>query len=274
MTQLNPNTIYPVSVEGIPVYRVQEFDKYPNLVHAIFTRNGGESQPPFYSLNLSISVGDNPQTVTKNIESVCRAVNVAPNQTVSCYLVHGADVLTIDKNNQKMVMGHADGLITAEPGIFLFMRFGDCTPLIFFDPVQYVVGLTHAGWRGTIKNAAGATIKAMVNQLGCYPKDIIAVIGPAIGPCCYEVGPEVIFAAAEAFTRSESLFMKRNGKPNHAHFDLWEANRRQLAAAGVKQIIQSELCTACRTGEFFSHRAENGRTGRFGVIIGFKEAAK
>jgi YfiH family protein len=121
-----------------------------------------------------------------------------------------------------------------------------------------------------MQNIAGATVRAMVEQLDCRAKDIIAVIGPAIGPCCYEVGREVMDAAATEFSESASLFIRRNGKPDHAHFDLWEANRRQLAAAGVTQIIQSGLCTACRTDHFFSHRAERGRTGRFGVIIGLR----
>jgi copper oxidase (laccase) domain-containing protein len=121
-----------------------------------------------------------------------------------------------------------------------------------------------------MKNAAGATVRAMVGQLGCQPEDIIAVIGPAIGPCCYEVGPEVMTEAAETFQESDTLFTRRNGHANRAYFDMWEANRRQLAAAGVEQIIQSGLCTACRTDLFFSHRAEKGRTGRFGVIIGLR----
>ena len=123
-----------------------------------------------------------------------------------------------------------------------------------------------------MKNVAGAVIKAMVEQLGCRAQDIIAVIGPAIGPCCYEVGPEVRQAAEQAFDEPGSLFRNRNGnsQPDRAYFDMWEANRRQLAASGVTQIIQSSLCTACRTDLFFSHRAERGRTGRFGVIIGLE----
>jgi len=271
MTQPETNAVYPITIQDILIYRVQAFDNYLHLTHAIFTRKGGLSQPPFYALNLSVSVGDSPQTVAKNIELACRIVNTTPNQTISCYLVHGADVLTVTQNNQQRVMGHADGLITGEPEVYLFMRFGDCTPLIFFDPIQNAVGLTHAGWRGTMKNAAGATVKAMTRQLGCQPKDIMAVIGPSIGPCCYEVGKDVM-AAAQSLMASDSLFQP-NGTPNHAYFDMWEAYRRQLEATGVEQIIQSKLCTACRTDEFFSHRAEKGRTGRFGVIIGLKEAA-
>ncbi len=264
------NSVYSTISQNLPFYRLHNFDPYPYLEHAIFTRNGGVSQAPFRSLNLSTSVGDSLQAVKQNVRHACQAVNATLNQTVSCHLIHGADVLTINKANRQQVMGQADGLITSDPNIYLFLRFGDCTPLIFFDPIQHAIGLTHAGWRGTMKNAAGATVRAMVNQLGCRPKNIMAVIGPAIGPCCYEVGQDVIAAATETFVDSASLFTHRNGNVDHAHFDMWEANRRQLAAAGVEQIIQTGLCTACRTDEFFSHRAEKGSTGRFGVIIGLK----
>jgi hypothetical protein len=170
-------------------------------------------------------------------------------------------------------MGQADGLITNQPDAYLFMRFGDCAPLIFFDPARQVVGLTHAGWRGTMKNVAGATMQAMVGQFGCRAEDIMAVIGPSIGPCCYEVGSEVMNAAINVFDNTRQLFIRRNGRSDRAYFDMWTANRRQLEASGVKQIIESHLCTACRTAEFFSHRAEKGRTGRFGVIIGLQGAA-
>ena len=110
----------------------------------------------------------------------------------------------------------------------------------------------------------------MISQLGCQPQNIIAVIGPAIGPCCYEVGPEVMAAGAKNFADSATLFIHHNGRVDHAHFDMWAANRRQLAASGVGQTIQAKVCTACHTNEFFSHRAEKGRTGRFGVIIGLR----
>jgi YfiH family protein len=270
MIQAITDGVYPVYLHDLLLYRISAFDAYPNLTCAIFTRQGGYSQAPFDTLNLSVSVGDDPQTVKKNFTKACYALDISPKQTVSCHLIHSAHVLTINRVNQQQVMGQADGLITAGPDIYLAMRFGDCTPLIFFDPIRSAVGLTHAGWRGTIKNVAGATVKAMNRQLGCQPEDIIAVIGPAIGPCCYEVGPEVMTAAQQVFPEASTLLSQRNGKADHAHFDLWEANRRQLAGAGIGRIIQSELCTACRTDEFFSHRAEQGWTGRFGIIIGLK----
>jgi copper oxidase (laccase) domain-containing protein len=109
-----------------------------------------------------------------------------------------------------------------------------------------------------------------MQRIGCRSENIIAVIGPAIGPCCYEVGRDVMQAMAETFVEAADLFDRRNGNHQHAYFDMWEANRRQLAGAGVQQIVLSGLCTACRTSEFFSHRAEKGRTGRFGVLIGLE----
>lgn len=268
MTQSAPSEFFLTSDKPLPMYRIRAFRAYPSLKQAIFTRNGGVSRQPFNSLNLSHSVGDETDAVDQNFQRVCEVLNISAEQTVACHLIHGNDVAIITPTNRQPVMGYADGLVTAVPDTYLYMRFGDCTPLLFFDPVRQAVGLTHAGWRGTMKNAAGATVEAMIT-LGCQRANIIAAIGPSIGPCCYEVGPDVIDAAAVSFARPDSLF-EQNGKPNHAHFDMWEANRRQLAKAGIGRIIQSQLCTACHTDQFFSHRAEKGKTGRFGVILGLR----
>jgi YfiH family protein len=270
MVKQTASKVYPITINKVLLYRVHAFDVFHELNYAIFTRQGGVSKAPYHSLNLGSTVGDEAQAVEANYAQACRVLNINRHQTVSCYQVHSADILTINQKNHQPVMGQADGLITADSNIYLSLRFADCTPLLFFDPVRRAIGLTHAGWRGTIQNAAGATIRAMVNELGCEAQHIIAVIGPAIGPCCYEVGGEVIKAVTEHFTNPTDL-LHDNGKTGHAYFDMWEANRRQLAAGGVKQVIVSSLCTACRTDHFFSHRAEQGKTGRFGVILGMKD---
>ncbi|MEM7343710.1 MAG: peptidoglycan editing factor PgeF [Chloroflexota bacterium] len=270
MMQQLGNDVHLTTIENLPIYRAQAFEQHPNLVHAIFTRQGGVSQPPYNSLNLGSMVGDDPVAVTQNFHRLCEQIHVTPEQVVSCHLIHGAKVLTVTKSNRQSFMGKADGMITKEMDTYLFMRFGDCTPLLFFDPVQQAVGLTHAGWRGTMANVSGATIEAMTSHLGCHPENIISVIGPAIGACCYEVGGEVMAQAKQSLTDSETLFSAYNDTLTHAHFDMIAANRHQLVEAGVKQIIQSDLCTAFQTDHFFSHRAEKGKTGRFGVMIGIR----
>lgn len=259
--------MYQTVIHDMPVLRVPALEAHATMLHAIFTRQGGVSAPPFSSLNLSSSVGDAPDALRQNFQRACRAVGITPAQTVSCTLVHGADVSVVDDTTRQQDMGTFDSLITATPGIYLTMRFADCTPLIFFDPVRQAIGLAHAGWRSTMQNVARATVTALTQQLGCRAADIIAVIGPAIGPCCYEVGAEVMVAAAETFRRPEHLLTQR-ARHDRAYFNLWEANRQQLADAGIEHVIMSNICTACHTDLFFSHRAERGKTGRFGVIMG------
>ncbi|MDM8521340.1 peptidoglycan editing factor PgeF [Anaerolineales bacterium HSG6] len=270
MIQTTLNDAYLTSHYNLPFYRIKTFDGYPYLKQVIFTRLGGISQTPFHSLNMSEAVGDTPATVEHNFELACQSLQITPSQTVSCHLIHKSDILTIDNTNQQRMMGYADGLVTNEPNVYLAMRFADCTPLIFFDPTQKIIGLSHAGWRGTMQNIATETVRAM-RQLGAKIKNIIAVIGPSIGPCCYEVGTEVLDAAGQTFQRPDALFDYRHGKNQRPYFDMWQANQQLLIETGVRTIIHTNLCTACNTDKFFSHRAENGRTGRFGVIIGLKE---
>ena len=259
----------------LPVYRFAHLVEDAWLVHAVFTRQGGVSRPPYASLNLGHTVGDDPAAVDTNHDRVYQALGLSRFQSVTCHLTHSADIFVVTAAHRGCVVGQGDGMVTADQGVFLSMRFADCAPILLHDPVRKAVGLAHAGWRGTVKNVAGAAVHTMVRELGCSPENITAVIGPAIGPCCYEVGEDVIQALLASFhggaleDTAHRLFSRRNGR--HAHFDLWEANRRQLVAAGVGRIVTSGMCTACRTDRFFSHRAERGRTGRFGVVIGYRD---
>jgi polyphenol oxidase len=254
-------------VGDMPFHYYNPFKLELGLVHAVFTREGGISQSPYNTLNVGHSVGDVPAHVTVNIVRALRAVGIEPGQVVTCHMVHGADVRVVGVHDRGHVVGDADGLATGSAGVFLFMRFADCLPLLFNDPVRRVVAIAHAGWRGTVQNVAGATVRTLVEALGCVPKDIRAALGPAIGPCCYRVGADVISVVEGVFGDTDGLLHRREG--DSAFLDLWEANRRQLAAEGVKDIGTMDVCTACHNDTFFSHRADQGITGRFGAVIGY-----
>jgi YfiH family protein len=157
-----------------------------------------------------------------------------------------------------------DALVTDEPDVPLLMRFGDCVPILLFDSVRRVVGIAHAGWRGLVAGIVGKTVRTMSDRLCCDPASVWAGIGPAIGPCCYEIGTDVVGDVETACPPGAKIVRHSNRR---IYLDLPAAVRAQLRAAGVERIEDSGLCTACRVDEFFSHRAERGRTGRFGVIV-------
>jgi len=250
-----------------------QFDRFgPNgqvVVHGCFTRLGGVSRPPWQSLNTGHGVGDDLDHVRENHERICRALGIQRSQIVSPHQVHSAVVRVVDGRDRGTVKEGTDALVTDEAGVYLMLRFADCVPVLFYDPVRRAVGLAHAGWRGTVACIARATVQRMVEAFGCHPADIRAGVGASIGPCCYEVGDEVVSAVREAFPDAPHLLQRQaNGR---WHFDLWAANQYQLAQAGLTCVEVSGLCTACRTDEWFSHRAEKGRTGRLGAVIGLRE---
>jgi YfiH family protein len=168
------------------------------------------------------------------------------------------------------VVQATDALITDVPGVPLMLRFADCVPIWFYDPVRRAIGLAHAGWRGTVAGVGRATVAEMGKAFGSRPEDVIACIGPSVGPCCYEVGKDVAYAVGEAFPGVEGQLLSPRANGSW-HLDLWAANRHQLAACGVVYIEVAGICTACHTDEWFSHRAEQGRTGRIGALIGLRK---
>jgi YfiH family protein len=252
-------------VDGIIMYRFESLNKAGGVLHAVFTRIGGVSQGSFATLNLGHTVGDDLSAVEENHRRALGALALRPNEVVSPYQVHGARVGLVGRAHAGTVQAATDALVTAEPEVPVLMRFGDCTPILFFDPVQRVVGMAHAGWRGVVAGSAAATVRTMVQRLGCDPGDVWVGIGPTIGPCCYEVGAEVAEAVKSACLPGTDVTRRVNGR---LHLDLPGAVRAQLQAIGVERIEDAGLCTACRVDEFFSHRAERGHTGRFGIVIG------
>ena len=244
-----------------------QFDLWPELVHGIFTRKGGTSVAPWNSLNLGGNVGDDPKAVRRNHELMYAALDLSERRACTVWQVHSADVVLVTNPVRgRRWLALADGMITDHPDTPLAMRYADCTPLLFYDPTKGVIGIAHAGWRGTVQGIARHMVKAMAQAYGCKPSNIQAGIGPSIGPDRYQVGEEVVAAVREYFGVVDGL-IRRDPSDGTAYFNLWAANHLDLERAGVEQIEVAAICTAQRTDEFFSHRAEKGRTGRFGVVL-------
>ena len=180
--------------------------------------------------------------------------------------VHSADVVYADAPRPPEVDHYkADIIFTDKSAVTLYMRFADCVPILLHDPVKSVVGLAHAGWLGTVRGTSVAAVRGMVEHYGSKPADILAAIGPSIGVDHYEVGPDVIAQVEQTFAADAQRLIERRN--DSTYLDLWKANRLQLEASGVKHIEVSGLCTACHLDDWYSHRAEKGKTGRFGALI-------
>ena len=215
------------------------------------------------------TVGDDLAAVEANHARICQALGIGRSAIATARQVHGSHVALVGTEDRGRISPATDALLTDTSGVALMLRFADCVPLLFYDPVHRAIGLAHAGWRGTVEGLARRTARAMAEAFGSRPQDLVVGIGPAIGPCCYPVGEEVAQAVRAALPDGDRLL--RSWGDGTLRFDLWEANRRGLAELGVEQIEVAGLCTACHVDEFFSHRAEKGRTGRFGVVMGIRE---
>ncbi|HRQ38857.1 MAG TPA: peptidoglycan editing factor PgeF [Chloroflexota bacterium] len=238
------------------------------IQHAIFSRQGGVSPAPFHSLNLSVSVKDDPAHVFANRRRAYGLFGRDNDTAVHAHLVHGNTVTCVTGANNGDYTPHSDGLITNEPGCALTMNFADCTPILLYDPVNHAIGLGHAGWKGAVVDLPGAMVRAMQRAFGTNPADVWAGIGPCIGWAQYEVDEPLVGEVQTAFRDWTQLLRRPDGRGNgRYHFDLPAANQQRLQEAGVRPIELSGLCTAERTDLFFSHRAEKGKTGRFGAIF-------
>ncbi len=249
---------------GLTFYRNEA---WCGLRHGIFTRRGGVSQGPWNSLNLGASIGDDLAAVKENHDRVYRAAEVKGERATSCWLVHSVDTLVVKagaRRNGKLQK--ADALVTDQPDTPLVMRYADCAPLLYYDSAKQVIGLGHAGWRGTVKGMASRVVRMMRKTYGSRAADIEVVIGPAISRRNYQVGEEVASQAEDYFGDGAGVIWRApaDGSP---HLDLWRANRLDLERSGVTAIKVLDICTFENTVDFYSHRAENGVTGRFGVVI-------
>lgn len=242
------------------------------LTHAFCTRQGGTSQAPWDSLNVGDRVGDREADLQRNLNRIGDAFAIPDGRLTLMRQVHGDRIQRIEKDSP-LSEGppECDGLITDRKGVALGVRTADCVPILFVDRARRVIGAAHAGWRGTALGIAARMVATFTARFSSRPEDILAAIGPAIGPCCYEVDAPV----RDAFPAvpDADLFSRPGRHKGRWMVDLALANRLQILAAGVpsENIFVSGICTGCREDRFFSHRAARGLTGRQLSLIMLRE---
>ncbi len=260
--------------------RLPAWERYSWLKHGFSTRVGGVSTVyGGHDLNLGFTRDDTPEAVRENRRRAAEAIAGQPEPPlVAVRQVHGTTVLLVEaasnnwRDSEGRALQDADGLMTAATGILLGVQAADCVPVLVADVRLRVVAAFHAGWRGTVAGMVQKGVAQVQSHFGSQAEDLIGAVGPAIGACCYTVGDEVREQFHAAFSYAPELFDQRD---TGLHLDLAEANRRQLLAAGLppESITVVGECTACTrladgSRKYFSHRAEQGFTGRAMGIIG------
>lgn len=261
------------NVNGVWSGTFEHLSNILSIKHAISTRLGGISQSPFYSLNLGLHTGDEVAKVNENRRLFCQSAVVDYENIVTAQQTHGDNIAIVSKKDSgKGAKSYAtsipntDALITNITNLPLMLFYADCVPVLIADPVHKVIGISHAGWKGTVAKIGQKTIFKMRDEYNTNPADCLIGIGPSIGPCCYEVDSPVIAKVKESFNEWDRLLIPHQ---ENWHLDLWEANKLQLLEIGVRSenIVISRICTSCNNELFFSYRAEHGKTGRIGALI-------
>ncbi|MDF2945061.1 MAG: hypothetical protein K0S01_3919 [Herbinix sp.] len=264
----------------VPYISFPVLSEVPFLRHGFSTRLGGVSSDIFSTMNLGNESNvyiDEPANIEENYRRIAGSIGFDPKTIVVSKQVHNTNIRCVDEKDcgkglyQPRDYDDVDGLITNIPNITLVTKYADCVPLFFVDTKKKAIGLTHSGWRGTVKKIGKITVEELHRHFGSNPEDIIAVIGPSICVDCYEVGDEVANEFKNAFPNSqeEILTVKDNGK---YLCDLWVANRNVLLEAGLRpdNIHISSVCTSCNSDLLFSHRKTEGKRGSLAAFLSIK----
>lgn len=253
----------------VPYITFKAFEQDADIVHAFSTRIGGISTNQYSSMNLSYTVGDDEKNVLENFEKFSESIKIPVDNMVYSHQTHTANVMKVGKEHLGMGIKKersfhdVDGLITNEKGVCLVTSYADCVPLFIVDNNKKAIGLSHAGWRGTVCNIAANTVELMEKEFNTNSKDLKVFIGPSICANCYEVSLDV----AEKFINkyginvfNEIVIPKDNGKYK---LNLWAANKTNFIEAGVlpENIFTTDICTSCNSTLLFSHRASKEQRG-------------
>jgi YfiH family protein len=234
--------------------------RFPRVGFGMSTRLGGVSPEPF-GMNLSLRVGDDRKNVEENCSIFFRSLGLEHHGIALPHQSHSDNIQVVTQAGE---FESCDGTITGSTNLPLVVTIADCVPIALFEPTKQIIGLVHAGWRGTARTIVSKAIEIMKESFGASPAEIVAFLGPSAGGCCYEVGPEV----AEAFSE---IHLEHRGKA--MFLDLKRANVDQLLGSGLnpQNIEASEFCTICNPSLFHSHRRDKDRSGRMMAVIVLKK---
>lgn len=240
----------------------------PGLLHGVFTRHGGVSKPPYHSLNTSWSNGDSPEAVQENLTRIKKAIGLE--RLVSSRQFHGDSLNFIGEESIQdlqerpplLIAPPADALATNMAGLGLVIKIADCQSILLVDPQSRIIANIHSGWRGSVQNIAGKTLRCLEERFGLSPARTLAAVSPSLGPCCAE-----FVNYREEIPEEFRCFQVRP-----EYFDFWAITRDQLRSAGIcdSNIEFAGKCTVCGKADFFSYRGERGPTGRMATVIGWK----
>ncbi len=242
---------------------------------AFSARLGGVSEGVHQSFNLGLHVEDRDELVLENRRRLLDIFSARLDDAVCCQQVHGNLVARVDRNDRgrgarrlDTAIPASDAMVTQSPGVYLISFYADCVPVYFYDPDNRAVGIAHCGWKGTMGRIATRTLDALQKAYGSQAGRVQVFIGPGIGPCCFQIQPDLVMKVNAEFSSLHDI-ITYSGKGFYT-WDLQETNRQLLTAAGVEasHISTCALCTACHTDIFYSHRREKGKTGRMGALIG------
>ena len=261
------------TVNGVVFHTADAFSAAGGVAHGFASRLGGVSRGDFASLNLGISRDDSRANVRENYARFCAAVGTDRNSLVMTHQVHSDDVRTAARSDVLAdlldpIPYETDGLVTDEPCLCLTIYYADCIPVLLYDPKRRAIGAVHSGWRGTSLCIVPKAIGKMARLYGTDPADVLAAVGPGIGPCCFETHDDVPAAMIGQLGSEAEPFCRPNGRGKF-NVDLKGILRREMIRAGVlpDHIETLELCTGCHPELYWSHRKLGDRRGNQAAMI-------
>lgn len=251
--------------------KVPQWEKYGSLLHGFMGRRGGKSVGPYAGLNTSYRVGDDPKIVSQNVCDMKLAVGIHDGKVVTMRQVHGDNIVEVTDTKLKEA-GEADGMVTAEKGVYLGVLTADCVPLLFIAPKQRIAAALHAGWRGTLAGIAVKAVGLFKSRYNLEPDDLEVALGPSIGPCCYEVKDDVAAPLTKNWGKLTTPSIRV--AEGRSFINLRRLNRDILRACGIPGAGLFEVgpCTCCSSADYFSYRRERHETGRQISVVGWLPA--